>query len=503
MNSIEAQRLVLEELDTIENAIARRLRRDPQLLVQKSPAGDLLLLLRQHELKVFQDRYSSLVSTFLALGDARNGVPDPMLSRLSDPTASFAGFDKTFAEINLSATDFHAEDINRLYAPYTSASLTHDTDDQHIKRFTSRRTNRERRKIQKKFLMSEIASNVTVEGMFSQSERNGRVFDLKSLFDKYKLSEESYLDFLKSLKDKQPRAAEFYTDLVVYLRDFISRTQPLVDEAELREKLRSQFESGNNIPRDQSIDEDGRVFCRPCEKWFSKMTVYSGHLSGKKHKSKKSGNQLQSIHVDNDSGSPKYAEYEAFCLLLHLENTLTATIADAERQATMTGREREMELQEKQCDSGEEYITMDESGQSDEEISETDEFDEFDSKSNLPIGPDGLPMPLWLYKLQGLHKTYTCQICGNLEYRGRTLFEKHFALAKHYTGLKFLGVPDYSMHLFLGISDIKEAEQFLMNLRNSERSQRGVEEDVIEVEDELGNVMSRSDYDELKKQGLL
>ena len=49
----------------------------------------------------------------------------------------------------------------------------------------------------------------------------------------------------------------------------------------------------------------------------------------------------------------------------------------------------------------------------------------FNSKS-LPVGNDGKPVPLWLYKLHGLGIEFKCEICGGASYWGRRAYERHF-----------------------------------------------------------------------------
>lgn len=63
-------------------------------------------------------------------------------------------------------------------------------------------------------------------------------------------------------------------------------------------------------------------------------------------------------------------------------------------------------------------------------------------KSNLPVGFDGKPMPLWLFNLLGLGKQYKCEICGNASYWGERSFEKHFSEWRHSHGMKSLKIPN-------------------------------------------------------------
>jgi len=118
----------------------------------------------------------------------------------------------------------------------------------------------------------------------------------------------------------------------------------------------------------------------------------------------------------------------------------------------------------------------------------------------LPAGPDGKPIPYWLYKLHGLNRKIECEICGNFVYEGRRAFEKHFEEARHRQGMQALGIPN--SRTFFEITSINDA----MNLWNSVKSSKNEQDcgdNVQEVEDEDGNVYSKETYELLKKQGIL
>ena len=119
----------------------------------------------------------------------------------------------------------------------------------------------------------------------------------------------------------------------------------------------------------------------------------------------------------------------------------------------------------------------------------------------VPLGWDGKPIPYWLFKLHGLNHFYTCEICGNVSYRGRHNFEKHFAEAKHSYGMKCLGIPN-TKH-FHGVTKIEDAQNLWRKLQadmNKDIFDASKEE---EYEDSNGNVLSRATYEDLARQGLL
>ncbi|GMF97493.1 unnamed protein product [[Candida] boidinii] len=94
-------------------------------------------------------------------------------------------------------------------------------------------------------------------------------------------------------------------------------------------------------------------------------------------------------------------------------------------------------------------LSIDETSErpNDEDGSNADEDDDDEDDANrddlynplkLPIGPDGRPMPYWLWKLNGLDFEFKCEICGNFNYKGRKIFDNHFKEKRHLNGLKML-----------------------------------------------------------------
>ena len=139
---------------------------------------------------------------------------------------------------------------------------------------------------------------------------------------------------------------------------------------------------------------------------------------------------------------------------------------------------------------------------------DSDEEEEIYNPKNLPLGWDGKPIPVWLYKLHGLNQYFTCEICGGESYRGARAFEKHFAESKHCYGMKCLGIPN-SRH-FHGVTKIADAKRLWETIKAKEQAEggsRGVGgpggNGVEEFEDSNGNVLTRAAYEDLARQGLL
>lgn len=118
----------------------------------------------------------------------------------------------------------------------------------------------------------------------------------------------------------------------------------------------------------------------------------------------------------------------------------------------------------------------------------------------LPLGPDGKPIPYWLYKLHGLHKEFTCQICANTSYKGRRAYEKHFKEPKHLQGMRALGIP--MSNAFFEVTSIEEAQKLWASLKQKNTGTWNAEAHE-EFEDDDGNVYNRRTYEDLQRQGLV
>uniref|UniRef100_A0A0N5BW91 Matrin-type domain-containing protein n=1 Tax=Strongyloides papillosus TaxID=174720 RepID=A0A0N5BW91_STREA len=120
---------------------------------------------------------------------------------------------------------------------------------------------------------------------------------------------------------------------------------------------------------------------------------------------------------------------------------------------------------------------------------------------NLPLGWDGKPIPYWLYKLHGLNIPYSCEICGNQVYKGPKNFQKHFTEWRHSHGLRCLGIQN-SAH-FVNITKAEDAKLLWEKLQIQQDSSKWNAEIEEEYEDNLGNVINKKTYEDLKRQRLL
>lgn len=115
-----------------------------------------------------------------------------------------------------------------------------------------------------------------------------------------------------------------------------------------------------------------------------------------------------------------------------LAQILTDTLANTERRAALTDKERAAEIEELEAREAAEAAAAaaaasarngrsGESGGANGAAGDDDEEDEarIYNPLKLPLGWDGKPIPYWLYKLHGLGTEYKCEICSDYVYQGR------------------------------------------------------------------------------------
>lgn len=482
---IEAKRTLLEEMDAIEASVAKRFKRNSHLLDTPKSKLDTL---SQYELAHLRTQYNHDRKKVLEMSITSDDI--------YDPEGTFEAFDTLISRIREKVNDGVAEDVTRLYAPFSSASYE-DTKILH-----SKTKDREKRLVKRKAMVSQAAAHIDLDRIFSPAEKYGKFVDLAEIHQ-YRADKESYVEYLHRLiqvaegTQKIGNASSLGMDLLTYrsyleklqgyLKDFIHRSRPLANVDEDIQKLQKNEQQLNDNTVNVSLD--GSVYCAVCDKTFAKKTVYDGHLNGKKHKA-----ALKKVPDDSQN-----LQVETTALLVYTKPNIEATLAYEQRKTTMG--EREKMIESTAVASEDEYTTVHEDSESSEEEGDDDYMDE--NVKDIPLGADGQPMPFWLYKLQGLNKVYTCEICGNVGYKGRVAFGKHFIGAKHQYGLKCLGITDESLPMFKSIVSIDEAAQLWKQIKRENSLKEGEKENAVEVEDNEGNVMLERDYNDLKKQGLL
>lgn len=356
------------------------------------------------------------------------------------------------------------KELEAIQEQYQGIQYTKNLAHDYAMYLSARDTQSPKRRKRKDILLKIFAPFIDLEILYTPAEKYGTVLDLVPLHRRFRLNV-PYVEFLAT--------AEKGTDAYIsamrdYLVNFLARASPLENVDEIIAAIPG--------PPDQT-------YCSECGKWF-KSTVYASHLVGKKHRQA----------LKNPKHHLKMAP--SATIVDHLWNgalkdAVDATKADAERTMAMTDRERMLEITQ---------LTGIDSDYTDIELESSDSDGDEDLFHNLPIGPNGRPIQHWLYKLQGLHKLFSCEVCGNAVYQGRQAFDRHFDQPKHIYGLKCLGVSEEDYKLFGSITQIEEATNLLAKLHPQVEVQSELE---VEMEDDDGNVLSRADYEELKAQGLI
>lgn len=526
---IELQRSRLEEIDVIRQATFKRFRKNPEIIPQGVREKDDILsikatrphketILQKHEVSQFKDRYDYHVKSITTLN--RDLVKES-LDKITDNNKDFKQFDSLFESISRQPSDSlnsQHEDLGSIYSMYSSSPISE-----------VQATKKGKFKVKRKFILSEEAiRRLNVDTLFSPEEAFGKNLDLRALHEQYVRligKKVSYIEYLRSFHSPTfvefPSAnrndyEQYIRSLWDYIDGFFKRANPLNDMNSMQKAIEEKFKAETVVEepekKDGNPNENGEVYCKACDKVFNKESVYKGHLEGKKHKKnikrmeeqEQPSKLLESQEIEKNTGNDlRYIEFKIQYLAELLKETIEDTINNVERQEAMTEREKIIELNEIAGDESEYTTANSEPSEDSDNQGSDDEDEDREMFKQLPTGIDGAPIPFWLYKLQGLHHTYNCEICGNLEYKGRVAFEKHFGSPKHQQGLKFLGIDSQHMKLFANITNINEALELWDAIKKQERSQVGEVQDSIEVEDNEGNVMSESDYIELKKQGII
>lgn len=501
MSLLEVQRQLLEENDALEVAVAQRFRKNPGLagscrvdqshkLATKKKRSHKETLLEEHELKFFEETSKSNSKRLKEQLSSKSDLVKE-IKAFKDPDFRFHLFLDAMKDLDSKRGDKQtsAKTVLSSILPYLSAP----EEDRKP----------ETNKVKRKHLLSVMGAHIRPQlGLkFNEVEQFGKFVDLSFFFDQYKLlvpSKVTYVEYLRKFADfpyltTSDEYKRYLHQLLEYLLEFYQKTHPLDDVEKL---LENEEDSGEEQVEEGKPNDKGEVFCKACDKLFTKESVYKGHLDGKKHKKNQKALEENSEPVKKATNATTEKQIAQLAKLL--KPTIEETINHIERRAAASERERMIE--DTALAEEEEEFTATDTDSSDE--SDSDDDDDLLSK-HLPLGTDGTPIPLWLYKLQGLHKSYNCEICGNTKYKGRQQFDKHFHLAKHIHGLQCLGVDDEALVSFVGISSIDEANELWQKLKKIRRSEEKAAETAVEVEDEEGNVMPEKDYLELKKQGLL
>ncbi|AEY96902.1 FAEL085Wp [Eremothecium gossypii FDAG1] len=528
MSSLEEKRAILEELEVIEDAISARIERNPEIYYsylkelqlvnpdekvldniskddinsnriyvnKKARRSRKQLILQQHEIARFLQRYWKQVKRL-------NAFKSDDIESLRDPNMNFETFEadiKELQERQAEGADSESaisslERKRREYSMFSASSGADQT------------------------ILSNVGQFIDVNKLFMWEEHYGEYLFLERLHQDWlnvvKDGSVTLLQFIAFLESfagtgyltappvdrNSKRYQVFIQKLVTYLEGAFRNTYPLLNHRLLENRISQSFESYIANPVE---DPPRGLLCIACGKHFKVGTVFAGHLLGKKH--------AQSVTT---KVATLRAEHTLHYLVIYLATSIENTRALVERKYAFTSGERNREM----ATIRDAYDAPAYSSGEPEDVIETPQQQQNAHPDdvnplNLPLGPDGYPIPYWLYKLQGLDIEYACEICGNHVYKGRRIFERHFQEQRHAYGLRCLGIEPSPA--FKDIYNIAEAQQLFQSLQSSTgpaglatrragaiSSSANTRKLEVEVEDEDGNVMTHQVYEDLKKQGLL
>lgn len=373
-------------------------------------------------------------------------------------------------------------------------------------------------------LMGKTNLNPMEQGpIISQQMNSAPSIDYLSYLSSFDKLYEIPLD-IKSKKEYM----EYLDSIIDYLKDFIFRAQPLIDvDSELIDavnEFEKQWKSNKFIGWNHINSTSNHVESNSKSKFdleniknlddllklqFDELKNLCQSL-GLKCGGTLTEKATRILDYKNKADTPKLKpnktkfekETEYFINIARQESKIYRLIdlITEERQSTRENVER------KQARTADELAAEDEEQFIAEAKPQTYSDDDDDegalyNPKNLPIGPDGKPIPYWLYKLHGLNQYYNCEICGNCKYRGPKDFQKHFAEWRHAHGMRCLGIPN-TAH-FANITKIEDAIRLwdvLRQKRNTDNWTGDVDE---ECEDSNGNVVNRKTFEDLRRQGLL
>jgi splicing factor 3A subunit 3 len=292
-------------------------------------------------------------------------------------------------------------------------------------------------------------------------------------------------------------------------------------------------------------DASNPLYCVACAKLFAKDSVFAAHLTGKKHKKNEEiraalqggaasgatpaaasgattdasadtnasaegqpNNGASASKLSADLRSLALLEFEVSSFAGLLAPVLEQTRTFLLRKQTRTFDELAAELRATEEEVARAKAALSgkgiEGGAKDvqEEDEDEDAHATIYNPLNLPLGIDGKPIPLWLYKLHGLNLKFTCEICGDYSYAGPRNFERHFSEWRHAHGMRALGIPN-TRH-FAHITRMADAQALFEKLKREGAGAAGFRADEEqEFEDREGNVFNKRTFMELQRQGLV
>uniref|UniRef100_A0A0K0EKS6 Matrin-type domain-containing protein n=1 Tax=Strongyloides stercoralis TaxID=6248 RepID=A0A0K0EKS6_STRER len=364
---------------------------------------------------------------------------------------------------------------------------------------------------------------------FTDEEGYGKFLDLTNLLLSYlnlkDVKKIEYLEYVSSFDNfekiseitkKSGTYRKYLIDLHDYLYNFVKKSKPLVNidvklkESdkklinELKKNSSSMFQNSGllNLDEFNSLEELETLGLNRLKEALLALNLKCGgtlkeraeRLWATKGKTKDEITSNKKLVKHDDSNSEKK---EIFVKQMEKKIKLMTSILKEVIEATKEN------IQRKQARG---FVEEEEDAVDDAAVEEALEEAENDdgvpyNPKNLPLGWDGKPIPYWLYKLHGLNIPYSCEICGNQVYKGPKNFQKHFTEWRHSHGLRCLGIQN-SAH-FVNITKAEDAKLLWEKLQIQQDSSKWSAEIEEEYEDNLGNVINKKTYEDLKRQRLL
>eukprot|EP00892_Ulva_mutabilis_P000046 jgi/Ulvmu1/10041/UM059_0091.1 len=511
---LEQTRQLHEDVERAERLVAKDLKRTMTKYKDK--------LQQDHRTKLFVDEVQEKARRLIRIYEDDEGVRKLEFERLSGQNQF-----STFYE--------RLKEVKEYYRRNPTAELTEAPDD-------------------------DAAINTQVPLQFTGEEMYGRYLDLHEFFLVYinmtakkqttatgaeATAGDSQVDYITYVQEfahfhRIPRRVKFqkaYVDyvekLLRYLISFHERTQPLKSVVNLLGQVEDEFAekwdgrellgwedcAEGEVPDDADLVIDVEAFDSPHEllelgadKLKSALSARHMKCGGTPQQRAERlfqcrGRQLQELPANlfTKGAAPAAALNEAArnkriqaakhtanieAKVLAVVDSLGAVIEDTqawvEKKLAQNYDELKQDIEREDFDVGPE---------------DSDEEDEYVyNPLKLPLGPDGKPIPYWLYKLHGLNQEYKCDICGGDIFRGRREYERHFRESKHVQAMAALGIT--SSKAFFEVTKVDEAVALWNNLqkRNTGNWNPDLQE---EFEDEDGNVYNRRTYIDLQRQGLV
>lgn len=400
-----------------------------------------------------------------------------------------------------------------------------------------RAMNRPRNRLERRLARARVDEFVLSHEPFTGEEHLGRYLDLHEFHLKFQnlapaFRNVSYLEFLRvrlvelppPVQPTNPLAySEYLMGLKTYLVEFERRATPLVvvsegfegedpsedSSATSKDKpFEAELKRANNagdLERALSLQQLKDALAARGLKASGTAQQRAARLFAVKNLSPDqyplellsttttSSSSSSSLHTSDVS----IKSLEAFLLriLQRLKPFVQATQQMVTKKLTMTYEEISQELKEEEKEQ--EAVEK-----SDEEDAGAGEEDDEDFKQTGIVDPTtGRIIPKWMYRLHGLNQEFKCEICGGHSYFGRRAYDRHFKDFRHANGMRALGIPN-TLH-FHDITKIDDAKRLYASLKK-ELEKTGFDRHAEEqFEDSQGNILTKSAYEDLKREGLL